>query len=428
MKKFKCVIWSTAILLLGSIMGFLLLCGVFLLPTEPMFENAKQSSDIFVNSEEYPYLIDGYKSSILDIFTDSLMINHAVISTDANIIESVVNVYHTNDDDTNPVNSLVKYLESGEYEKLSSYERYWHGYLVTLKPMLLLFDYGQIRLINLAFFAMLGVIMFMLMWKKASLKYAIGLLVSVMFTMPLAIPFSLQFCTIMYITLLAVITMLVFHEKFAKGQGYIYFFLIVGMVTSYMDYLTYPLAALGIPMVVLILLSDKETLKQKFIKIIGLSACFGVGYLGMWALKWIIGGLLTGSDVIGNAVSNIALRTSSDVDATAITFFDVVAKNFSMMSNMPFVVLATVSIAVQTVLIAIKRIPTKEAVKEAAPFMLIACMPFAWQFVTANHSYIHAWFTFRVYWITAFACMAMLSVCFQIKNSKVRVIDKIIKK
>ena len=44
------------------------------------------------------------------------------------------------------------------------------------------------------------------------------------------------------------------------------------------------------------------------------------------------------------------------------------------------------------------------------PLMLIACIPYVWYFILANHSWIHGYFTYRVQIVTLFAGGVML--CF----------------
>ncbi len=420
----KYALKAAAVLITGIVLGLVLLLGVFMLPTSPMFENAKESKATFEISGPYPYLIEGYDGSMLDNFTDALMIANAVNGRDASLVDRAVHIYRAADD-VNAVTALTKYLDTGDYEKEGTYARYWHGYLVTLKPMLMLFDYNQIRVINIVLFALLGLAVCLLIWKRTSLKYSIGFIFAILFTVPIAIPFSLQFSTVMYITLIALICMLLFHDKLNKNNRYIYFFLAVGMATSYMDYLTYPLAALGVPMVMLMLLCNDETLKQKILKVILLSVCFGVGYIGMWGAKWVIGSLLTGSDIIANALSSVASRTGMEASRVGeITVIDVFVRNFKMIDNLPFIMLAIAAVVIEAVFIAVKGIPFKKAVIQALPFLLIACMPFAWQIVASNHSYEHAWFTFRAYMITAFALITMLSGAFELKQKQTRAIDK----
>ena len=42
------------------------------------------------------------------------------------------------------------------------------------------------------------------------------------------------------------------------------------------------------------------------------SLCWGVGYAVCWALKWVLAGLVTGQNVIGDAIHQMGVRTAAD--------------------------------------------------------------------------------------------------------------------
>ena len=66
----------------------------------------------------------------------------------------------------------------------------------------------------------------------------------------------MQFSSVLYIFLIAMIVMLLFHEKLKNKYGY--FFLIIGMMTSFFDLLTYPVATFGIPIILFFILENKS--------------------------------------------------------------------------------------------------------------------------------------------------------------------------
>ena len=73
----------------------------------------------------------------------------------------------------------------------------------------------------------------------------------------------------------------------------------IGIVVSYFDFLTYPLVTLGVPLCLLLILqADKITYLQKIKNIISLSIAWVIGYLGMWAMKWMIGSIATHKNIL----------------------------------------------------------------------------------------------------------------------------------
>lgn len=75
-------------------------------------------------------------------------------------------------------------------------------------------------------------------------------------------------------------------------QNMCYVFLIIGMATSYVDFLTYPFVSLGIPLVIWLILDNEEKVIQKLGKMVWNSGFWCAGYAGMWAGKWILGSIL----------------------------------------------------------------------------------------------------------------------------------------
>lgn len=75
--------------------------------------------------------------------------------------------------------ALKKYLDQDRGLTLTSYERYWHGYLVVLKPLLLVFNYGQIRILNGIVMAILVLLILRQLWKRDLRRGMLAFLLSV---------------------------------------------------------------------------------------------------------------------------------------------------------------------------------------------------------------------------------------------------------
>lgn len=58
----------------------------------------------------------------MDNFTDGIMISQASAARERNVLRQALEV--------------------------QGYTYYWHGYIIILRPLLLLFDYAQIRVLN----------------------------------------------------------------------------------------------------------------------------------------------------------------------------------------------------------------------------------------------------------------------------------------
>ena len=121
----------TGILLSGILAGFLLLCLVHLLPVDRMHQNVLVSKDI-INS--HAQIIPGYKSTEIDGYTDSIMLNEAICPVQAPLIEKVVNNYQINFyRGYTQQENLLRYLNNEEGYKYQGYSHYWGGVFGTVK-------------------------------------------------------------------------------------------------------------------------------------------------------------------------------------------------------------------------------------------------------------------------------------------------------
>ena len=188
-----------------------------------------------------------------------------------------------------------------------SYGRYWHGYQVTLKPLMTIMDYSAIRILNYILFSLLIVVCSWLIYRKIG-KAACGLFVLslALINFPI-VPLSLQFSTCFYLSFLSMIAVMVFPRLVEKDDNLYCTFFIIGGITSFMDFLTTPQLTLGLPMIVCLLMSNR---KDKWKYVIYISIAWALGYGLIWASKWLVGYLLTGTNILADAMESAKLRTS----------------------------------------------------------------------------------------------------------------------
>lgn len=139
---------------------------------------------------------------------------------------------------------------------LHIYARYWHGYLLYLKPLLLLFSWKHVVWLELAVQIALMIWVLITAIRKQNAGVAAVTLGSFLFMKPVLVLISLTMSVCWILTLLAVEYMLLHHDRLHEKGQYPEFFLIVGILTSYFDFLTYPITTLGIPLCCYFLLEN----------------------------------------------------------------------------------------------------------------------------------------------------------------------------
>jgi len=422
---------NIVIILAGSaLIGTLLLVLVFCIPTGRIKENVHKSVDrILVSSEQFEgnaflqHIVQNKES-----YTDSIMVQYAFEKIpDKNVYEHAMWAYHYDLEEEiwAAEDSLRAVLNGADTSQmhLREYSRYWHGYLVYLKPLLLIFSWEQLVWIELGLHIALLLAVAVLFIKKKVPGAILALVAGLAFMKPELMMVSLTMSVSLIIMSTALIVQMKKSDWLAEKGWYPEFFLVVGILTSYLDFLTYPVVTLGFPLGIWFLMAEREAIWTAIKRIVGYSFCWGVGYAGMWASKWIIADLTLQTGTIRDAVWNVIGRTEAIGGRPRMNGgFYVLSLNLQEYGSSIYMIMAGVLIvlAVASIVWAFcAKVPVKTILETIIPFIIIGIIPFAWIIVVQHHSALHARFTFRILGVAAFA-LACLTIKMQktIKNNK----------
>lgn len=403
---FKIIARCLLILLFSAIIGFVLLLLVYMIPTTHMKTNMEQDTAVLKKEGVYP-AINWMYSNTLDNFTETLMLGEAVYDSNDTLVNDAVNVYHPSGFD-NPLDDLTNYIENDSAEG-ASYARYWHGYLVYLKPMLCFNRYLIWRSINHVFQIILMLALTAVFIKKCSWKCAVPAWAAFLLLRPNIIRYSIVYSNVFYVTMISVLVLAMIYRKNSDNRRLIYFYFVIGIVTNYVDYLTYPTLSLGLNLVICAMMSQSQNGVKNLVNTIIYSISWGIGYAGMWASKWLIGSILTGNNVFEDAFLSVAERSSAEVLGGAISRASTILLNLRMVSEVltPAIIIGIV-IALIIVCMWQWRGYSKTFLLYACNILIIAAIPFVWYMVLSNHSYMHVYFTFRTLSVTAAALFAIV--------------------
>jgi len=411
----------------GTVIGFLLLLGAYAIPVEPIANHVKLSVPALDGSWAtgeiaYEQLVKGYLSTQLDNSTDANMLLAAAHDSDRPLVQMAVSpATYTLDGRCYP--ALLQFGQTGSAGLTSNpIARYWHGYLVVLKPLLCLFSYMDLRMLLTAvqWLAVCAVLAGLTM--RGLLRSIPALAISLLVITPSVAGFSLQFSTV-YLLFLGLCAVLLFRPSILRARGSLsVYFLIAGMLTSYFDYLTYPIATFGMPFVMVLLLTPPLRRRQALALFALCLGAWFAGYFGLWAGKWLLAAAL-GEDswFVANLLAKITERSSYEAEGAAISFISVFKAVFAVYAKKAYLALGAVLAALYAALLAralwrrgrMKRVRQAEpAVCELFPagerlgYLLTAALPLVWYAFTSNHTYDHAFFTSRALVVTAFAGIA----------------------
>ena len=197
------------------VVGYLSLVCVYALPTEPISRNVAEASNIMQMDGSHPELIYGHQDTMLDNLTDSIMLLTARYDGTESVFEEALlnNRFTVNgmmDSEIIAAESLGEELEGNA----GDYGRYWHGYLLYLKPLLMVLNYGQIRYFVAAVqFALLTFVLYLFV-KTNKEKHILPFAVAYLFLNPASLSLSLQYFPASVITMIEFIIILINQEKY----------------------------------------------------------------------------------------------------------------------------------------------------------------------------------------------------------------------
>ena len=318
------------------------------------------------------------------------------------------------------IDNLISHASDREYTDADNkiYPRYWHGYLVVLKPLFMLFNLKQIYIINAVILALINVMILIMLYKRLG-NYAMAYLLFGLLMNPLHIAFSFQLSAVFYVLSISMLLLLAWDKSgddeswwIRKDQRIYYVFLIDGMLLSAIDFLTYPLVAYAIVLLTYILLGHDKSVGHEFSECIKTGMSFGMGYGGFWALKWVAATLFTKENVIADGLANVMHRVgakemSEDVLYNATPSMSLKV-NFDIFFNIKTGAVFLVLIVFTLVLVVIKKNRLK--INRGLLFItaLVALSPIAWLILVYNHCAIHPFLEWRELGILFYAVAVFL--------------------
>ena len=254
---------------------------------EFLTENVKKSAEVLLSEGNRKVIYIPYKDMDMqfDNYTDALMINTAY-SIDSqkplysafvarkNYIPNITTeIYEDVPGELKSSSKYSRHNEVGELndlvnnEKAESFEyaRYWHGYLIFLRPLLILFNINQIRIMLTIILIILACILAYLIYKKINIIISIIFLTSLLGVEYFYLGFSMQG---VFIFLITMISSTILVERYEKIKDFGMLFFITGMLTNFFDFLTVPMVTYAIPLTLYFLLKRRENNELNAKKII----------------------------------------------------------------------------------------------------------------------------------------------------------------
>jgi hypothetical protein len=282
---------------------------------------------------------------------------------------------------------------SGDVQISQSYSRYYHGFLVIMRPLLMLFDVNGIRQFMVVVFFIILCVFDYFMYKKLGNKNTIIFTILLVIFGYFSIAQSIQSAPYMLAMMLSLIFLLVKIDKFTINYLKYYLF-IVGMISCFIDFLTIPVLSLTFALVFVYLYNNMnqnclnlkgKDFKEDFINIIILGLIWSAGYVLTWASKAILVSLLYNNGGLLSFFNQILYRVSGDIS----DYSERLIKDIQFGA---IIVVETIIICLVLFRFICDYKPKKmdkKLIAENYNLVLAGLIPVVWMILTNNHTVYH---------------------------------------
>lgn len=135
---------------------------------------------------------------------------------------------------------------------------------------------------------------------------------------------------------------------------------------------------------------------------------WGSGYAGMWMGKWLVSSILLKGNMISDAVNQLKVRSSMELEGQELSWAEVLWKNVRVTMKWPYILLG--AILLLWGIYAVRRYGIEKrgqgVLGISIRMLLVSGLPLGWYLIAGNHSYEHYWFTYRALGVSFFALAA----------------------
>ena len=276
---------------------------------------------------------------------------------------------------------------------IESYGRYWHGTPMILRFLLVFMTNQGVDILIKVLFILLTIALLFSLYKKLGIKIALIFMLSLLSIN--AWGFVINISNFSVYLLMCIGSLYLLWSKNRSDN----IFIVLGCLTCIFDFLTCEILTLGIPFIIYYLLDEN----LKFKDLIRIVLYWGIAYCFTFLLKVFLLFIVVGN--VENVISGIKNRTESFslnifTDMLNAVYFNIRRTTIMNKLDNLYSVLICFILFLGAVLVLCRK-----KLKQHKLLLIISILPFIRYIVLSNHSYYHAFFTYRdlmIYYIVLF--------------------------
>lgn len=247
------------------ISGISLLFFVSLIPQKWLTDNWKSDRNTDISIQTFHLLEEDNYATLVDDYTDNMKTDIAYRLNEQSIFLPSA------------------YVES--MDVIYEYGRYWHGYCIFLRPLLLMLNRNQTRLLCGAVLSCAFLSLLAILCHKKRFPEFFSLICAAYICNFYVTTKCLQYFNCTFYALLFSCLMLQKQSLYRKRKGLCFF--IIGMLANFFDLLTFESLTLSLPLL-LAELENEERLFGKLLNVLKSSLLWLTGYAFMFASKCLL--------------------------------------------------------------------------------------------------------------------------------------------
>ena len=431
MKKF---IKYPVIFVITVIICLLLLVITSLIPKSAIEKSIEKSSVFLKDKDEVEVLKKHKEYTYLFYYSDCDLLEIIYCLDTSHPLRSSLEAKYYNKNKVDITDDLYMLVEENK-EPNADYMRYWHGSMIIVRPLLVIFNIQQIYLFNAIVLFILIFLLIAILFKKSKLLTFAFLIGLVMIALPI-VPNNLIYTWTILLMLVFSIILLKVEKKKPSWVNPI--FLICGILTAYFDFLSTEILTMLVPLLILVTVRYKEgrlTNLKDGLKLIFLSMItWGIGYIGMFLAKWLIASIVLNINAIDHTKENVMLRVGLGYygENTKKIRWQVITENvqtlFPIANYKKHTTEILAGISITFLILELLIVDPKKIRKMWLSVIMIIIgfiVPLLRFEVLLNHSYNHSFMVFRILLVTIMALVVIIANSFEARR---KWIDGIINK
>ena len=379
------------------------------IPNNYIKENMLKSAITMTQSEAFAYYNGNKMNGIADNYADSIWLNVAwYMGEEIPFLASVNTRYYDGEKEWEGI-GLYQAVTDESREANTDYTRYWHGTAGIIRMFHLFTDVNGIRSIGLVATLGLAAIIMILLIKDEKDSVAVAFFLSLCIIKIWNIRLSMEYQPAFILGFLMCILYLLFEKK---GDDCLLSLSVVsGTAMAFFDFLTTETIAILLPLVLVITVRGLENRVERFgksvVMIISQVLAWGMAY-GMTILaKWFLATILTGENKFVMAIHMVGERIGGNKPGTGelnpvLQLLSAPAANLAVLfganKRLDRTAIA-IGIVFVVFFVGLSFFCIKYGKKERRAanglLCLLGSVILVRYLVLNNHSYLHAFFTYR---------------------------------